>query len=252
MMRKIFAMLLIAVFTLSAAALAESEDVIERFTDTWVAEDFSAEIWYDDEAGGFQCDLALNDDSFCDFGKCRYDAATDTLICEDGRRYNATYNENTAEYDEEVLSEGLTAAFTEAGDRLTCEDSEGLLKGVEFMRLDDAEELDGRTLAEGSERFTVADMDDARGLIEEAFEAYEGCEMHSLRYAGDACVTQENLAWLGGLNDKKYTDCMEFLSDFHSPVAGGGAWEPDKEYTDYQWWLAREEGGEWELVPRGY
>jgi len=32
----------------------------------------------------------------------------------------------------------------------------------------------------------------------------------------------------------------------------GGAWEADKEYTDWQWWLAREEGGDWELLTWGY
>ena len=45
---------------------------------------------------------------------------------------------------------------------------------------------------------------------------------------------------------------IEFLTDFHSPVEGGGAWEPDTEYTDYQWWLAREADGGWELLSWGY
>lgn len=31
-----------------------------------------------------------------------------------------------------------------------------------------------------------------------------------------------------------------------------GAWEPDQEYTDYQWWLARAEDGDWEIVSWGY
>jgi len=45
---------------------------------------------------------------------------------------------------------------------------------------------------------------------------------------------------------------IEFLSDYHSPVDAVGAWEPDTEYTDWQWWLARTEGGEWELMTSGY
>ena len=45
---------------------------------------------------------------------------------------------------------------------------------------------------------------------------------------------------------------IEFLSDYHSPVDAVGAWEPDTEYTDWQWWLARTEGGEWELMTCGY
>ena len=48
------------------------------------------------------------------------------------------------------------------------------------------------------------------------------------------------------------TACIEFPSDFRSPVAGGGAWEPDTEYSNRQWWLARTEGGTWALITRGY
>ena len=42
------------------------------------------------------------------------------------------------------------------------------------------------------------------------------------------------------------------FSDFHSPVEAGGAWEPDTEYTDWQWWLARSDGGKWKLLTWGY
>ena len=52
--------------------------------------------------------------------------------------------------------------------------------------------------------------------------------------------------------DEAYAECICFLSDFHSPKKASGAWEKDKEYEDWQWWLARTEGGEWELVTWGY
>jgi D-alanyl-D-alanine carboxypeptidase len=55
---------------------------------------------------------------------------------------------------------------------------------------------------------------------------------------------------------QNYTQCIEFITDFHSPVEDeevkDTAWEKDKEYTDYQWWLARTDGGEWELLTWGY
>ena len=35
-------------------------------------------------------------------------------------------------------------------------------------------------------------------------------------------------------------------------LEGGGAWEPDTEYTDYQWWLARTQDGGWQLLSWGY
>ncbi len=33
---------------------------------------------------------------------------------------------------------------------------------------------------------------------------------------------------------------------------GGGAWTADEEYTDWQWWLARSDGGQWKLMSWGY
>ena len=109
------------------------------------------------------------------------------------------------------------------------------------------------TEAEESGLYTAEDMDAAKALITAEFDTWEGCEMHSLRYAGDTCDSEENIAWMNSLRDgKRYTQCIEFLADFHSPVEGGGAWEADTEYTDYQWWLAREEGGDWELITWGY
>ena len=47
-------------------------------------------------------------------------------------------------------------------------------------------------------------------------------------------------------------NCIRFLCDFHSPVTGETAWEPDTEYTGWSWFLGRVEGGGWELVDWGY
>ena len=97
-----------------------------------------------------------------------------------------------------------------------------------------------------SERYTREDMDAAIGLIRAEFDTWTGCELHALRYAGDGCCTEENLRWL---NDHPhegpdFTECIEFLSDFHSPKssARAGAFNTDYEYTDWNWWLARPDG----------
>ena len=95
--------------------------------------------------------------------------------------------------------------------------------------------------------------DAAAALIRAEFDRWEGCEMHSLRYAGDEACTEENLAWMNSLKEEsRFTRCIEFVSDFHSPAEGGGAWAPDEEYTDWQWWLAGTEDGDWVLVTWGY
>ena len=43
---------------------------------------------------------------------------------------------------------------------------------------------------------------------------------------------------------------------FHSPTEEADlkdtAWEPDKEYKDYQWFLARTKDGGWDVVSYGY
>ena len=112
--------------------------------------------------------------------------------------------------------------------------------------------LEGNDSVGTSDLYTVSDMDEAIALINAEFSTWTGCEMHSLRYAGDECATAENLAWMNELGEKEYTQVIEFLSDFHSPVEGGSAWEPDTEYKDWQWWLARTEDGNWELLTWGY
>ncbi len=104
-----------------------------------------------------------------------------------------------------------------------------------------------------SDLYTQAELEAAAALIREQFESFEGCELHALCYAGDVCNSAGNLQWMNSLEDgKNFTQVVEFLSDFHSPVEGGGAWEADTEYKDWQWWLAREDGGDWQLLTWGY
>ena len=47
-------------------------------------------------------------------------------------------------------------------------------------------------------------------------------------------------------------ECIAFESSFHSPTTPQGGWDVDSEYTEWQWWLARPEGGEWKLLTWGY
>ena len=108
-----------------------------------------------------------------------------------------------------------------------------------------------------SELYTKEEMDTAIALIRAEFDSWEGCELHSLRYAGDECQNPENVRWMGELaaaqgEERTIVHCMEFLSEFHSPKQNAGAWNPDEEYTDWQWWLAGTEDGDWLLLTWGY
>ena len=61
------------------------------------------------------------------------------------------------------------------------------------------------------------------------------------------------MAWLNSHGEgANFVQAAEFLTDYHSPLEGQNAWEPDHEYTDYQWWLGRTEEGGWEVVDWGY
>ena len=100
------------------------------------------------------------------------------------------------------------------------------------------------------------DMADAVRVIKETFETdFSGCKLQSITYAGDECNSDENKAWLSSLSETKtYTEVIEFKMDFHSPEKSedAGAFNPDQDYKAYQWWLARTNGGDWEVVTYGY
>ena len=104
-----------------------------------------------------------------------------------------------------------------------------------------------------SKYYTPEELKEAVVQIKCKFASFDGCELHSIRYAGDESCTEENLKWMNELNPEgNYTQAAQFLMDFHSPKEQVGAWEADREYTDYQWWLARSEVGAWELLTWGY
>ena len=110
-----------------------------------------------------------------------------------------------------------------------------------------------------SELYSQEDMDKAIKLIKEEFSGWEGCGLHNIKYTTDACNSQENLLWMNDLAKGQnlgivFTQCIGFESDFHSPVnpKNPGAWNIDYEYTDWQWWLARADGGDWRLMTWGY
>ena len=102
--------------------------------------------------------------------------------------------------------------------------------------------------------YSQSDMDSAIKLIKNEFSTWKGCKLHNIRYSSDKCSSEENIKWMNDLGDEDivFTQCIEFVSDFHSSKSGGEGFEADTEYTDWQWWLARTDNGEWNLVTWGY
>ena len=131
----LMALMMFAAFALAEAPAAE---VIDRFSDTWVDTGAAMEIWYDADDAAFHCTAVLGDggdvsDVF-EYKSCRYDAAGDTLICEDGVRTHEDHGKST-------VTDGLSAVvfFADVGERLIWNDSEGLAQNFRLRRLEEAE-----------------------------------------------------------------------------------------------------------------
>lgn len=104
-----------------------------------------------------------------------------------------------------------------------------------------------------SDIYTNEQLDDAFIKVKCKFATMSNCELHSLRYAGDDCNTKENLDWLNTLiDDGSYVKIIEILSDFNTLDDGFSTLEPNKEYKDYQWWLAYKEDGSLDIVSFEY
>ena len=104
-----------------------------------------------------------------------------------------------------------------------------------------------------SEIYTQTEMNAAIKIIKKQFGKWKGCKLKNIRYAGDECNNIENLNWLNDLRpEKNFTQCIEFFSDFYVSKKTNTTFNPDSEYRNYQWWLARTDDGDWQLVTFGY
>ena len=101
-----------------------------------------------------------------------------------------------------------------------------------------------------SEIYSREDMDEAITLIKDQFYSWEGCKLYSIYYTDDS-FCQREVDYVNTLaDDVVYTECIVFRTRFRSPIFGGGAWNANFEY-DWSWYLARTDGGEWELLTWG-
>ena len=110
-----------------------------------------------------------------------------------------------------------------------------------------------------SKIYSNDDMDAAVKIILKQFEQWQGCELHSVVYMGDECNNEENLRWMNELAkaqkiQEKMVQCAGFLSDFYvsREAEKHTTFNPETEYKNWQWWLARSEKGEWKLLTFGY
>lgn len=102
-----------------------------------------------------------------------------------------------------------------------------------------------------SDIYSRQDMSDAVNLIKKEFYSWAGCKLYSINYTDDG-LCQRELEYCNTLAEEgvTYDECIVFRMQFRSPVFGGGAWNANFRY-DWSWYLARTEGGEWELLTWG-
>ena len=127
-----------------------------------------------------------------------------------------------------------------------------LVFALTFGKLEAAEVIYGE-----SEIYTQAEMNAAIKIIKKQFGKWKGCKLKNIRYAGDDCNNAENLKWMNDLApvhnyEPNFTQCIEFFSDFYVSKKTKTIFNPDSEYKNYQWWLARTDGGKWILLTFGY
>lgn len=182
-----------------------------------------------------------------------YDCELDRFVYDKGKTWNVeiTDSEEAPALGEAAVA-GQTGSFHFTGKpddmMLTWVDDADALNSIDFQRVDAPVAID----LGHSEKYLKSELLEGMDLVRETIAGWEGVELHSIRYAGDEHCTAENLAWLNGHGDTSYTECALFQTDFHSPAEGELALDPDAEYEDYGWWLARVDGGGWELVDSGY
>ena len=217
----------------------------------WQTQDGAASMTIGKNPGGADWDVEIEgtnaEGAYIFKTTIRYDCELNGFVYDKGKFWDAP-----ADGDElgEAKVAGTTGMFTFTGDD----------QHLQLGWVDDADPEQELTFHKdalvdygASEIYPQADMDEAIALIMAEFDTWEGCEMHAIRYAGDESADQEHLDYARSLNEEAdFAECIQFVSDFHSPVEGGGAWEADQEYTDWQWILARPEGGSWELLTWGY
>ncbi len=106
-----------------------------------------------------------------------------------------------------------------------------------------------------SEIYSKGDIDSAIHEVKKHFSKhFNGCHLFTIKYEGDETALN-NLDYVGTLNEEaEYVNAIVFTSDFrsHKHYREDSGFEPDELYEDWSWYLAREEGGNWELLTWGY
>lgn len=100
--------------------------------------------------------------------------------------------------------------------------------------------------------YSKEDMDSAINEILNQFQKWEGCTLYTISYTSDE-FSEENIDYCNKLQQEtNYNECIIFESSFHTSRHGNDGFNPDDDYSGWQWILARSNGGQWKLLTWGY
>ncbi len=104
-----------------------------------------------------------------------------------------------------------------------------------------------------SAKYTVEDIHSAVEVVFDEFRTWNGFELYSINYAGDEeCLDKDQLEYCNSLRENaEFVDCIIFYSSFRTAPNDEG-FEDNEDYSGWNWYLAREAGGEWQLLTWGY
>ena len=104
-----------------------------------------------------------------------------------------------------------------------------------------------------SDLYTPMDIDSAVSVIKSEFVFnFDGCTLLTLEYMGDD-ASKENLDYCIALGDgTQFDESIVFTSSYRTPPNGDEVLPPNEIREYWEWTLARESGGEWELLTYGY
>lgn len=109
-----------------------------------------------------------------------------------------------------------------------------------------------------SEHYSRAEVGAALDTVMQYFDQhFPGCTMQRIAYESDGDA--QTVAWLNEHRNipgaGSFAESICFLSDYHTPPESQMAnhsLNPDSDYTNWAWWLARTDGGNWVVVDMGY
>lgn len=104
-----------------------------------------------------------------------------------------------------------------------------------------------------SEIYSQEDLNSASEVVLKEIKGWSSVEeVYEISYCGDKDSASQ-LAYCKTLKDKDYTQCTVFVSSFKTTSsAGSDGFNPSSDYGGWRWYLARTDGGRWELLSWGY